>query len=805
MKISLNWLKEYIDLPYSAEEIAEKLTFSGLEVEGLESVEAVKGGLLGVVVAEVLECEPHPDADKLKLTKVDIGSGEPVQIICGAANVAKGQKVVVATVGATIYPLQGEAITIKKAKIRGQLSEGMICAEDELGLGKSHDGIMVLTTDLPNGSPAAAYFQLTDDQVLEIGLTPNRADAASHYGVARDLKALFKQAIKFPDISGFQVHQHTRPFQVNVENTTACPRYAGLTISGISVAPSPEWLQNRLRSIGLEPINNVVDVTNFVLHELGQPLHAFDADKVEGDTIRVMNLPQDTPFVTLDGKERKLSTSDLMICDAKGTPLCLAGVFGGLHSGVSNATKTIFLESAYFSPDSIRKSSQLHGLKTDASFRFERGTDPNMVIAALKRAAMLIVSVAGGQVSSEVVDVYPQAIHDFKVEVRFKNIDRLIGKQLPKEEIAAILTNLDIRIEQQSSEGFVAIVPPYRVDVTREADIIEELLRIHGINNIAINPHLGAEYLSDFPAKDPEKYRHTISSMLADNGFYEMVNNSLCSPKFSSAVEGFLAEEDVSILNPLSEELGVMRQSLLFTSLDAIAHNINHKQATLKLFEFGKIYRKKASTYQESEQLAVFLTGNKEELNWQSVEQATNFNELYAVVQKILHKLKTEFDRKEVVHDAIFEYALRFTQKGKLLCTAGKLHNKFLKLGGVKQPVFAAVFEWNEVMHVSGAATRYKAVSRFPEVHRDLSLVLDKSVSYDQIVSLAKRNTHQLLQDIRLFDIYEGEKIDTNKKAYAMTFVLQDNEKTLTDKVIDKTMQRLMQVFENELNAVIRK
>lgn len=805
MKISLNWLKEYIDLPQSADQIADKLTFSGLEVEGVELHEGLPGGLDGIVIGEVIECEQHPDADKLKVTKVNIGAAEPVQIVCGAANVATGQKVVVATVNATLYPKDGEPFKIKKAKLRGQLSEGMICAEDEIGLGSSHDGIMVLDTDLPNGTPAADYFKIENDTIFEIGLTPNRADAASHMGVARDLKALYAREIKLTSVENFKIDNNQLPFQITVEDQAACPRYSGIAITNVQVSESPDWLKGRLNAIGIDPINNVVDITNFILHDLGQPLHAFDADKIQGDHVRVKCLPEGTPFVTLDGKERKLSATDLMICDGDSNPLCIAGVFGGMSSGVSLQTKNIFLESAYFSADSVRKTAQHHGLKTDASFRYERGTDPNITVYALKKAALLIKELAGGQLASDIVDVYPQPIAHFEVLVKYKNIDRLIGKKISQQEVKSILNHLEIELVNETADGFTAIVPPYRVDVNREADIIEEILRIHGINNIEIGGQLGADFLAEFPAKDVEKYQLAISNMLADSGFFEMVTNSLTKPQFVKSLNGFAEEENVVILNKLSEELEVMRQSLVFTALDSISHNINHKQSNLKFFEFGKEYKKVKGKYKESVKLAVYMTGNKQATNWATKEEAVNFSDLYAIVQKILHKLKTEIGLKEVFHDDLFDYGLHFVQKERILCQMGKLNKKLLKSEGIKQEVFCALFDWEKLLQSAGSQVRYQPVSKFPEVKRDLSLVLDKKVSFDQVKDLAVKNAGSLLQDILLFDIYQGDKIASNQKAYAMTFVLQDKEKTLTDKVIDKTMGRLMQVFENELNAIIRK
>src|SRR5690606_16320340 len=576
MKISINRLKEFIPFQESPEEIAALLTASGLEVAGVVAFESLPGSLEGEVIGEGLTCEPHPNADNLSRTTVDVGN-EILSIVCGAPNVAAGQKVAVALVGATLHPHNGEPFTIKKAKIRGEASQGMICAEDELGLGEGHDGIMVLDSDLSNGTPASEYLDIVRDQVLEIGLTPNRSDAASHLGVARDLRALLGKEIYLPDVDAFQVDNRNRPITVEVENSLDCPRYAGLTISGIKVAPSPDWLQNYLKAIGLEPINNIVDITNFILHDLGQPLHAFDADKIAKEHLIIKKLPKGTAFITLDGKERKLSGEELMICDAEGG-LCIAGVFGGKDSGVSDGTTSIFLESAYFSPDIIRKGSQYHGLKTDASFRFERGTDPNMPVYALKRAALLIKEIAGGEVSSDIVDLYPNPVADFEVEVSYKNIKRLIGQELPKDQIEAILNSLEIDVADKTDTGFKAIVKPYRTDVTREADIIEEILRIYGFDNIPLSEGYHADYLAEHPEKDLNKLQYRVSEMLAAKGFHEVITNSLTEPSYSEQ-SGFLdAGQNVEILNKLSEDLGVMRQSLLFTGLEVLAHNINRRQ-----------------------------------------------------------------------------------------------------------------------------------------------------------------------------------------------------------------------------------
>jgi phenylalanyl-tRNA synthetase beta chain len=806
MKISLNWLKQYIDLPEPAQEIANLLTRSGLEVEGVEEVETIKGGLKGLVIGEVLTCTKHPDADKLSLTTVDIGNGNVSPIVCGASNVRAGQKVVVATVGTTLYPTTGEPFTIKKAKIRGEVSEGMICAEDEIGLGTSHEGIMVLDTQLPNGSPAAAYFHLESDYVLEIGLTPNRADAASHVGVVRDLKALLRRPYQLPEVDAFAIDNTRFPIPVTVENTEACPRYCGLTISGLTVKESPEWLRKRLEAIDLTPINNVVDVTNFVLHELGQPLHAFDADQITGGSVIVKTLPEGTPFVTLDGQERKLASTDLMICNTE-EPMCIAGVFGGAKSGVKNETTRIFLESACFSPDSIRKTSQFHGLKTDASFRFERGTDPNLPVYALKRAALLIQEVAGGEISSDIVDVYPQPIPHAQIEVTYRNIARLMGKSLDRGRIREILESLDIQITQETEEGLQLSVPPYRVDVTREADVVEEILRIYGLDNIDLTPHLSTSYLAEFPAVDKNKLQFRITQSLAANGFHEIITNSLTKPAYAAAIRPFnyAPGDDVQILNKLSEDLGVMRQTLLFSGLEALAYNINRRQKNLKAFEFGKIYYRKEGKYVEKSRIALFLTGSKQAESWQTPTKPGEFHDLASTIAKVLSQLNVKNVSSQPVEKGVWQYGLTYQVNKKDIVTFGLLNPQLAKLADVKQPVFYADFDWDYLSKQYRDDLVVEELSKYPEVRRDLSLVIDKGITFEEIRNLALKYERNLLRSINVFDVYEGENIGKDKKSYSVSFILQDNSQTLTDQVIDRTMQKLITTFEKELNAVIRK
>jgi phenylalanyl-tRNA synthetase beta chain len=803
MKISINRLKDFIALDQSPEKIGSLLTGSGLEVEGIEIFESIRGGLKGVVIGEVLTCERHPNADKLTVTTVDVG-GEIVPIVCGAPNVAKGQKVVVAKEGSILYPVSGAPLEIKKAKIRGEVSQGMICAEDEIGIGHSHAGIMVLDTDLPNGTPASQYFNVVHDHVLEIGLTPNRADAASHLGVARDLKALLKKEICLSSVDNFQIDNTSRTIPVEVESTIDCPRYSGLTISNLKVGPSPEWLKNYLRALDLEPINNIVDITNFILHDLGQPLHAFDADKISGGKIIVRKLAQGISFITLDDKERKLSGEELMICDEKGG-LCIAGVFGGKGSGVSESTTSIFLESAYFSPDIIRKGSQFHGLKTDASFRFERGTDPNMPVYALKRAAMLIKEIAGGEISSEIIDIYPNPVSDLNIEVSYVNIKRLIGKELAKEEIKTTLENLDIKILSDSETGFTVSVKPYRVDVTREADIIEEILRIHGFDNVPLSENLKSDYLAEHPAKDSNKLQYRLSEILSGLGYFEIITNSLTKPVYAEK-SGFLeANKNVEILNKLSEDLGVMRQTLLFSGLEVLAHNINRRQKDLKLFEFGTVYFKEAEGYREEKRLAIFLTGDRAAESWLAPSKAVSFPDLYSVVELILEKMGIDNSEIQIVHEAPFDYALQIILGTKELGKIGLVKEETGKLAEVKQEVFFADLNWDLITKKSKGLKKYAEISKFPEVRRDLSLVIDRKVTFDQIKKVANKAGGKLLQRVGVFDVYQGDKIEAGKKAYALSFYLQDIEQTLTDKVIDNAMSRLIESFEKEVGAFIRK
>ncbi len=808
MKISYRWLQQYITISETPEETGQTLTSTGLEVEHIESFETVKGGLKGLVVGEVLTCVKHPNADKLSITTVDVGAGNPSQIVCGAPNVAAGQKVVVALPGTTVYPTKGEPFTIKSAKIRGEQSEGMICSEDEIGLGESHAGIMVLDTSKKNGTLASDFFEIESDYVFEIGLTPNRADAASHIGVARDLKAAKKRSLQFPSVENFKVSNTKLTIPVTVEEPEMCPRFSGVSIANVKIKESPEWLKNRLRSIGLTPINNVVDITNFVCHELGQPLHAYDINEIGGKKIIVKNLPAGTPFVTLDGKERKLTATDLMVCDGEGKGMCMGGIFGGLGSGISEKTKDVFLEGAYWTPSGIRKTALYHGLKTDASFRFERGTDVTQTAYAVKRAAMMIVDLADGEIASELVDIYPVKIENKSIEVKFKNIDRLIGKKIPHEEFFSILERLEIKTSNKTENGFTASVPTYRVDVLLEADIIEEILRIYGFNNIELSENVSADYLASFPEKDITKFKKALGARLAANGFYEILTNSLTNISNKNKLK--TGSEAVEILNKLSEEQGILRQTMLFSGLEVCAHNINRKQKDLKLFEFGKVYGKTSGNeglknYFEEERLAIYLTGNNETENWQNKTHSVNFYDIAQGVTQILETASIEKTKQEQLSDSVFEYGIKILRGNKEIGRVGKVKNVWVKEFGIKQEVFFADLAMDLLFQSANPKFVVQEVPKFPAVRRDLSLVLDNHVKFAEIETLARTTEQRLIKEIIAFDVYEGEKIQQGKKAYALGFTLQDENKTLTDEEIEKTMTRLMSAFEGKMGAVIRK
>ena len=806
MKISYNWLKQFIKIDWKSEETAALLTDLGLEVEMVEKYQSVKGGLEGIIVGHVLTCVPHPDADRLKVTTVDLGDGVPVQIVCGATNVAPGQKVPVATIGTTLYDKEGVAFQIKKGKIRGQESYGMICAEDELGLGESHDGIMILDNSIVAGTTAATVFKIENDEVFEIGLTPNRADAMSHLGTARDLRSgLLQSGVKVelisPSVSNFRVDKRILKIDVSVEKNALAPRYCGVTISGISIKPSPDWLQNRLKAIGINPKNNIVDVTNYVLHELGQPLHAFDASKIQGKII-VKTLPSGTKFTTLDDIERSLHEEDLMICDEKG-PLCIAGVFGGKNSGVSDSTTSIFLESAYFNPVSIRKSAKRHQLNTDASFRFERGIDPTITEYALKRAALLIQEVAGGEITSDIVDIYPKKIEDFPVFLNFNNVKKIIGQELPKEIIKNILASLEIKVNSVSDAGLGLTIPAYRVDVQREIDVIEEILRVYGYNNIKFSDKLNAT-VANSPRTEDYKVQNIIANQLNSQGFHEMMANSLTASAYVQLSDMLKEEHNVLMLNPLSNDLAAMRQSLLFSGLEAISYNINRRNSDLKFFEFGKTYHKFPSGYEEHKHLTLFITGNRNQESWTNTQKPTDFFLFKGYVNGVLSRLGIQKTQNIPMTFDVFSEGIAIAQGNDILVEYGVVKKSILKHFDIKQEVLFADFNWALILKLLSNKIKYVEIPKYPEVRRDLSLLLDNSVSFDTIYHLARQTEKSLLKDINLFDVYQGKNLPEGKKSYAVSFTIQDNAKTLTDVQIDKIMSKLQKNFETELGASLR-
>jgi phenylalanyl-tRNA synthetase beta chain len=808
MKISYNWLKQFIKVDWDAEKTGNLLTALGLEIEGIEAFESVTGGLKGIVVGHVLECDQHPNADRLKVTSIAIGNREVLQIVCGAPNIAKGQKVPVATVGTTLYDEDGNPWKIKKGKIRGEESHGMICSEVELGLGKSHDGIMVLDKDVVTGTLGSDIFEIENDQVFEIGLTPNRADAMSHLGVARDLKAgLLRNEVLLelitPSNSSFRVENRTHKIDVQVKDNNLAPRYCGLTISGIKVKESPQWIQNRLKSIGLAPINNIVDATNYVLHELGQPLHAFDSGKISGDKIIVKTVAKGTKFITLDGVERKLHKDDLMICDAE-KPMCIAGVFGGLESGVTESTENIFLESAYFNPISIRKTAKRHALNTDASFRFERGIDPNLTEYALMRAALLIKEIAGGEITSDVVDIYPKKIEDHLVFLNFDNATRLIGEEIPKEIIKEILTSLDIKINNVTEAGLGMTIPAYRNDVTREADVIEEILRVYGYNNIKFTEKLNASISANELIEDYQ-IQNKIGNQLTALGFHEMMGNSLTSPKHIDLTKALKQEHNVEMLNPLSNDLSVMRQSMLFNALEALSFNSNRKISDLKLFEFGKTYHQYNAGRQEPKHLSLLVSGLKNDENWTLASSKSTFFYLKGFVISILDRLGIANYSENGTKNEEFSEGLSFSKNGKLLVDFGIINKSITAAFGIDAETFYADFKWDEVLEeIATDNFKLKAIPKFPKVKRDLALLIDKSVTFDSLKETAQKTEKQLLKNINLFDVYTGSKLPEGKKSYALSFTLQDEKRTLTDKQIDKIMKKLQQNFESEFGASLR-
>ncbi|MBS3993296.1 MAG: phenylalanine--tRNA ligase subunit beta [Bacteroidetes bacterium] len=808
MKIAYNWLKQFLQLDWNAEKTAELLTNLGLEVEGIHKFEAIKGSLEGVVVGKVLSCEQHPNADRLKVTTVDIGKAETLQIVCGAPNVAVGQTVAVATIGTTLYFKNGEELVIKKGKIRGEESFGMICAEDELGLGTDHDGILVLNDNLKTGISAASVFNVTYDEVFEIGLTPNRADAMSHMGVARDLRAGLMQAglkleFKTPSVSDFHVEERTLKIDLQVNDKELVPRYCGLTITNLTVEASPQWLQNRLKSIGLTPKNNVVDITNYILHELGQPLHAFDAAKIKGQKIIVKTLAENTSFITLDGIERKLSSEDIMICDGEENPMCIAGVFGGINSGVTEDTTTIFLESAYFNPISIRKSAKRHGLNTDASFRFERGIDPTITKYALKRAAILINEICGGKVASEIVEFYPQKAEDFQVFLNYENAHKLIGQVLPKETIKNILASLEIKILSENEVGLGLMVPPYRVDVQREADVIEEIIRVYGYNNIEFSDKLNTSL--SFVENDDLKIENIVANLLTAQGFSEIMSNSLTKPDYITLTNSLHETQNVHIINPLSADLSVMRQSLLFSGLESVAYNINRKNNDLKLFEFGKTYHKYDKNYVEQKYFSLLITGNRAKESWNNNQKPSDFFYLKGVINTIFNRLGISNLKSLATKNDVFTEGLSVSFQKKLLVEFGVINPTVLKNFDIKQEVLYAEIHWDIMLELANNYSfKVKNIPKYPAVKRDLAMLLDVSVTFDDIYNLAFQTEKTLLKEVDLFDVYQGKNLPENKKSYAVSFLLQDEAKTLTDQQIEKTMRKLLQTFEKELGAVLR-
>lgn len=806
MKISYNWLKEFVDIDWSSDKVENLLTDLGLEVEGLTTFESIKGGLVGVVVGKVLECKAHPNADRLKLTKVDIGEKEPLQIVCGAPNVDAGQWVPVATVGTTLYDSRGNALQIKKGKIRGEVSYGMICAEDEIGLGKSHDGIMVLEGKFKSGQPLSDVFPVERDEVFEIGLTPNRADAMSHLGVARDLRAGILRkgntlALNTPSTSNFHIEDRSRRIKIDVINSDLAPRYCGVSISGLTVHASPLWLQNRLKAIGINPKNNVVDVTNYVMHELGQPLHAFDADKIKGDKIIVKTLKEATKFTTLDGVERSLSSEDLMICDTE-KPLCIAGVLGGENSGVSETTKTIFLESAYFNPVSIRKTAKRHAINTDASFRFERGIDPNMTEDAIMRASILICEIAGGKVSSDVDDFYPKKFEDRQVFLTFEKINSLVGEEIDSAQIKSILTSLEIKVNNVSESGMGLTIPPYRVDVEREVDVIEEILRVYGYNNIKLDHKFNVSVANSLKYED-YKVQNIIANMLVSLGFYETMANSLTAD-FSEHTSEIKQLENINILNPLSQDLSVMRQSLLFSGLENIRFNLNRKNENLKFFEFGKIYQKTDQNIKESKRLSIFVVGERNEESWVGIPRKADFFYLKGIIESILDKLGVQFSVETFQSDLVSE-GLAYNHRKKQIIKVGRLSAAITQTFDIKEEVLFADIDWDAILKIISKKTfKSQDIPKYPEVRRDFALLLDEHIPFNEIKDIALKTDKKLLQDINLFDVYEGDNLPEGKKSYAVSFTFRDQHKTLTDKQVDKIMSKLQQQFEKQLQAELR-
>ena len=820
MKISYNWIREYINTDLPPQEISDLLTDCGLEVESFEEYQSCKGGLKGLVIGKVLTCEKHPDADRLSLTTVDVGGEVPLHIVCGAANVRSGQYVVVATLGTELHPVEGKSFKIKKSKIRGKDSEGMICAEDEIGLGQSHDGIMVLEGCPKIGTPAAVYFEVENDVIFEIGLTPNRSDAASHIGVARDLVALLNTrknqnvSLKYPDVQNFQSELKQCPIAVEVEDAAACPRYTGLYIKNIKVQPSPAWLQNRLKAIGIRPINTVVDATQYVLFEMGQPLHVFDADKIQGNRVIVKKVADKTKFTTLDGIERTLSKDDLMICNAQ-QPMCIAGVFGGEDSGVKDSTQNIFLESAYFHPVGIRKTAKNHALKTDASFRYERGADPEITVYAAKRAALLIQNLAGGEIS-EIADFYPNPVQKKEVMLRYKQLNKITGKIIDKEIVKKILTAIELEIVKESAEELLLAVSTNKVDVTREVDVIEEFLRIYGYNQVEI-PAKMSYTLSFLPQNPLTRIKETISNYLSSNGFNETMNNSLTKAEYSENFNFIDKTQTVPLLNPLSRDLADMRKTLLFSGLENIIHNINHGTTDLKLYEFGSVYFKNADAAQnddvlkrfsEREFLAIFVSGKRQAECWQEKQTDVDFCYLKNMVVNSLNRVNVSLQplsAKVFESTATMNNVLQYRASEAVFITIGQINRRLLKSFDIKQDVFYAEIDCAVLAKLTkGEKAVYEDLNKFPEVNRDLALLIDKQVTYKDIEDLAFKTERKYLKSMNLFDVYQGEHLEEGKKSYAIRLILCDKEKTLTNNEINAVMDKLIAAFETKLGAKLR-
>ena len=820
MNISYKWLKEYVDFDLTAQQVADALTSTGLEVDALEEVQSIKGGLKGLYVGKVLTCEAHPNSDHLHVTTVDLGKGEPSQIVCGAPNVAAGQKVIVADLGCVLYDGDKEFV-IKKSKLRGVESNGMICAEDEIGVGTSHDGIIVLPEDAVVGTPAAEYYNLESDWLIEVDITANRADGLSHWGVARDLYAWLKSngyetKMHRPDCSKFSVDNHDLPIEVKIENTEACKRYACVSISDCEVKESPDWLKNKLNTIGLRPINNIVDITNYVMMAYGQPLHTFDADMVKGHQIVVKTMPEGTPFQTLDGEEHKLSDRDLAICNAE-DPMCIAGVFGGKGSGTYETTKNVVLESAYFHPTWIRKSARRHGLSTDASFRFERGVDPNGTIYALQQAAILCKELAGGKVSMEIVDVYPEKMENAVVDLSYQYVHGLVGKEIPTDKIKAICESLEMKVLEETAEGLKLEIPAYRVDVTRPCDVVEDILRIYGYNNVEIPTQLKSSLVIKGDEDQKHKLANIVSEQLVGEGFNEILNNSLTKGAYYEGRNAYAAENCVKIMNPLSTDLNVMRQTLLFGGLESVQHNVNRKRANLRFFEFGNVYTfdpEKANlddpmqAYKEQYHAALWITGKRVEGSWAHANEESSFYELSAYVENILRRIGVKpgmIVRKKSEND-IFSAGLTIENRGgKKLIEMGIITKKLLKQFGLDAPVFYAELNWTALIKViKKNEVLYTEVPKFPAVSRDLALLVDNSVEFAQIEQIARATEKKLLKKVELFDVYEGDKLPAGKKSYAVNFILQDEEKTMGDKQIEAIMNKLIAQLKKQLNAELR-